>query len=277
VKFRSEDTTSERQLVMALARTGRNVPLSRLTAWRKDGLLPPLSSTGLGAGAGRAYYWLEPDIVAHAAMAHDGMARHGRADMVALALWLRGFTVPLPKLRRAWQSRLKARKTRTIHKAPWGSSAAVPADLSQVLLQAMLGAAGAVRPDDADRPMLLMLAGAARRLDIPAGDSTQRVRQFWQMAQLLTCGLAATDLLAQASDEEMLQAQEYLRRTLRFIADSVDDEIEVVVRLLGETVFLYVLALLRSGQNAVLEAVAARMADTRRQPAQQSEPLHARA
>ena len=260
---------------MALAKTGRNVPLSRLTAWRKDGLLPPLSSTGLGAGAGRAYYWCEPDILAHAAMVHDAMARHGRAEQVAVSLWLRGFAVPLPKLRRAWQSCLKARRTRAIRNTPWAKGAPPPGDLSQVLLRTMLQAAGAVQPDDADRPALLMLAAAARRLDIPAGDSTQRVRQFWQMAQLLTSALAATDLLAQASDNEMLRGQGFLRRVLRFIADSAGEEIEDVARLLGETVFLYVLTLYRSGQEAVLETADARIATMRRQPmAATSEPLH---
>ena len=66
MKFRPNTTTSERQLCIALAATGRTVSLDELTAWRKDGLLPPMASTGLGAGKGKSYYWREEEIVARA-------------------------------------------------------------------------------------------------------------------------------------------------------------------------------------------------------------------
>src|ERR1700722_11339795 len=56
VRFRPETSTSERQLVLARAASGRRVSLEQLAAWRKDGLLPPLASHGIRA-AGRCYYW----------------------------------------------------------------------------------------------------------------------------------------------------------------------------------------------------------------------------
>ena len=269
---------SERQLVLALAKTGRTVPLGRLTAWRKDGLLPPLASTGLGAGAGRAYYWREPDILAQAVIVHDALARHGRADRVTIALWLRGFTVPLPKFKRAWLSHLKARKALVIQRpaAGQGVASAAPADLPGLLLHTVLGAVAAVQPDDTARPALLMLAAAAQRLEIPPGDRAQQVRQFWQMAQVVASGLAASDLLGQADDDEMIKGQHYLRRALRFIEAASGKEPEEVTQMLGETLFLYILTLLRSGQETVLEQAATHIEAARPRPALEPPSLYAR-
>jgi hypothetical protein len=279
MKFRPEDTTSERQLVLALAKTGRTVPLSRLTAWRKDGLLPPLASTGLGAGAGRSYYWREPDILAQAVMVHDALARHGRADRVAMALWLRGFAVPVPKLKRAWLSHLKARRTPAIRQPATGHGVAnsAPADLSCLLLQTVLGAAAAMQPDDTARSALSMLAAVAQRLNIPSGERTQHVRQFWQMAQVVASALATSDLLSQAKDGEILKAQYFLRRALRFIEAASGKEPEEVAQMLGETLFLYILTLLRSGQEMVLEQAAMHIDAARPRPALESPPLYAQA
>ena len=69
VKKRPSDTTSERQLLDVLLAGGRKAGLAELRAWRKAGLLPALASHGIGAG--RSYYWREPDIQAQAERVHD--------------------------------------------------------------------------------------------------------------------------------------------------------------------------------------------------------------
>src|SRR5665213_3073293 len=95
---------------MALAATGRAVSLEELSAWRKDGLLPPMSSTGLGTGKGKSYYWGEENILARGKAVYHAMHRHGRADQPLVILFLSGFSVALPQLRRAWLHRAKLRK-----------------------------------------------------------------------------------------------------------------------------------------------------------------------
>ena len=108
MRYRPDTSISERELVLALAAGGRHVALSRLVNWRKEGLLPPLASSGVGNG--RSYYWREPNILAQAELVHDCLARHGRSDATIITLWLKGFWIPLPQLRRAWQNRARLRK-----------------------------------------------------------------------------------------------------------------------------------------------------------------------
>ena len=249
--------------------------MSQLVAWRKDGLLPPLASTGLGSG--RTYYWREPDILERAQAVHDGLRRHGRSDVVVVELWLRGFAMPLPQLRRAWQSCAKQRKAPSVrHAQPAGATGA---DFPQLLLQAMLGAAAAMQPDTNPRPALAMLERAAARLDIAGGRPAQ-ARWFWQAAQMMIGVLSASDVVRQASDEEMLQAQQLLGTALTFITESCEDETKAMVaEVLGETLFLFILTMLRSGQETVLQSALARIEAVRRsyrtdpQPA----PLHIQA
>jgi hypothetical protein len=275
VNHRSADTVSERQLVWELAKSGRRVPLSQLAAWRKDGLLPPLASTGVGAG--RAYYWREPHILQQAELVHDGFARHGRADVVAVALWLRGFSIALPKLKRAWQSCLRIRKTPTIRRPAVGQEIkdAGADDLSRLLQQVMLGTAAAVQLDDKSRRALILLAAAANRLDISPKDRAVQVRQFWQMVQVLASVLAASDVVSLASEGEMLKARGLLCSALTFVGDSSSEDLEVVVDVLGETLFLYILTLIRSGQDAVLDKAAARITAAGRSPAVTSRSIYA--
>src|ERR1700760_943882 len=111
VRIRPESTTSERQLLLALETSGRPVTLTELVRWRKDGLLPPLAAHGLGKGRGRTYYWREPDIFPQARTAFDLLAKYGRTDAVTRMLWLSGFAVPLPRLRRAWLHQLRTTAT----------------------------------------------------------------------------------------------------------------------------------------------------------------------
>ncbi|MCP6726176.1 hypothetical protein NL526_29380, partial [Klebsiella pneumoniae] len=60
-----------------------------------------------GTGAGRSYYWREPDIQAQAERVHDALERHGRIDEALITVWLAGFDVPLERVRRAWANRAK--------------------------------------------------------------------------------------------------------------------------------------------------------------------------
>lgn len=247
VKFRPEDTTSERQLVLALVASGRFIALRDLVRWRGDGLLPPLASTG--SGNGRCYYWREPDILAQAQTAYDALQAHGRVDAALISLWLNGFAVPLPRLRRAWLHSRKTRKATAIRRA--AAPRQTPTDLTSALQQASLGMAAAFAPDAHGHAGLKYLEAASLRLGFL---ETTTARQYWLLAQATAASLADSALLQHASDEELHRAQQIAGLGLDFVWKNSDaDGRADIVKALGEPLFLYVLAMLCSGQDAALD------------------------
>jgi hypothetical protein len=269
VTFRDTDTMSERQLVLALAASGRKIALADLTVWRHGGLLPPLASNG--AGSGRAYYWREPDILEHAQTAFDELRRLGRTDSALIALWLGGFEVPLPRLRRAWlHSHRIARATGIQRATPVSMRPAH--DLSDLLRHAVTQTTSALQPEDASRAGLAMLEHAAARLGLKRS-STAPLRQAWHMAQVMASILSASELVRQASDEDLQRAQRAQRIALDFIWQSGAAESRAAAAALGKPMFLYILTLVVSGQDAQLDAMLGRIAH-RRKPAPQPPPTH---
>jgi len=264
---------SERQLVLALAATGRKVALADLTVWRHDGLLPPLAS--IGSHNGRAYYWREPDILEQAEIAFDELRRHGRSDEAMIALYLGGFEVPLPRLRRAWQHGHRIAKTAMI--LPAAPVAARPShDLSGLLQQAANAAAAALQADDASRIGLAMLEHIAARLEIRRSNISE-LHQAWHAVQVTLSLLSASSLMRQASDDALQRAQRAQRIVMDFIWQSGAAESRTaVVAALGKPAFLYILTLLVSGQDAQLDAVLAKIAH-RRRPLPQAKTLYAQA
>ena len=247
MKFRPEYTTSERQLVMELTASGRGIALRDLVRWRSDGLLPPLASTG--SGNGRCYYWREPDILIQARTAYDALHQYGRVDAALIALWLNGFAVPLPRLRRAWLHSRKTRKAIGIRRT--APPKQTPTDLTSALQQASLNMAAAFATEHQGNAGLKYLESASLHLGLL---ESAAARQYWLLVQATTKGLADSALLQQASDEELQRAQLITGQSLDFIwQNSGADDRADVVKALGETVFLYVLAMLCSGQDAVLD------------------------
>ena len=264
---------SERQLVLALAASGRKIALADLTAWRQDGLLPPLASNGVGSG--RAYYWREPDILEQAQTVFDELGRLGRSDFALIALWLNGFEVPLPRLRRAWLHSHRIAKGAEIQRAI--PIAMRPAnDLSDLLRHAVTQATTALQPEDTSRAGMTMLEHAAARLGLKRS-STGALRQAWHMAQVMASVLSASELVRQAPDEALLRAQRAQRTALDFIWQSGAAESRAAAATaLGKPMFLYILTLLVSGQEAELDAMLGRIAN-RRKPAPQPQPAYVQA
>jgi len=252
---------SERQLVLALAASGRKIALADLAAWRQDGLLPPMASNG--SSSGRAYYWREPDILEQAKTAFDELGRLGRTDSALIALWLGGFEVPLPRLRRAWLHSHRITKAITIQRATPVSTR--PAhDLPDLLRHAVTQATTALQPQDASRAGMTMLEHAAARLGLKRS-STGALRQAWHMAQVMASVLSASELVRQTSDEDLRRAQQAQRIALDFIWQSGAAESRAgVVAVLGKPVFLYILTLLVSGQEAQLDAALGQIAHRRK-------------
>jgi hypothetical protein len=262
VKFRPNTTTSERQLCIALAATGRTVSLDELTAWRKDGLLPPMASTGLGAGKGKSYYWREEEIVARAQAVYDAMQRHGRPDEALITLFLSGFAVPLVQLRRAWLHRAKMRRPpamRIVEKRP-DTRASMDLDADSLLLQAALCVGAAVETGDAPQrvAMITLLDGALSKLRLTregANDSSL-ADQLWQLLNIIGLVLDTSDLVRDANDNELRTAQRHLGVAMEFLSDC-GHGCEELAETLGPQLFLFFLTLLRSGQAGTLDRMMA--------------------
>lgn len=250
VKFRSEDTVSERQLVLALATHGRTVALEQLGNWRKDGLLPPLASCGTGNG--RSYYWREPAIVAQAECVYDAMQRHGRADTTVITLWLQGFAVPLPALRRAWLHRARTKGPAKLRKTK--SRMDMGDDVTGLLMKALLGL-GLAADDDALATLLPLL----RRLDCKASRDTSTMALG--VLTVLTAGMLENGtLMRDAEDADLLAAQRHMRTVLLFL-EQADDRANprAIAEALGPGLFLLILALLHTDQAALLDRLLAQL------------------
>ena len=262
MKFRPNTTISERQLCIALAATGRTISLDELTAWRKDGLLPPMASTGLGAGKGKSYYWREEEIVARAQAVYDAMQRHGRPDEALITLFLSGFTVSLVQLRRAWLHRARMRRPPAVRVVPknFDTSGLMDPSADRLLLQAALCVGAAVETGNAPQRVatmaLLDRALSKLRLTWDGANDSGLAHQLWQLLNIIGSVLDSSDLVREASDDELRIAQRHLGVAMQFLSDCSDAS-EVLGEKLGPQLFLFFLTLLRSGQADTLDRMMA--------------------
>jgi hypothetical protein len=259
VKIRPQTTTSERQLALALAATGRTISLDEIAAWRKDGLLPPMASSGLGAGKGKSYYWREADIQERAQIVCDAMHRHGRADQTLVALFLAGFAVPLPQLRRAWLNRVRLRKppaVRTVQEMP-DADTLIDTGAGSLLLQAALNVGAGMQIEEGFDHVaamdLLNLALSKLGLSRHGANDSGLEDQLCHLLNIIGSALDASDLIRDAGDEELRQAQHHLGVVMTFLRDC--DPPEPVMANLGPKMFLFLLTLLRSGQTRMLDRI----------------------
>jgi hypothetical protein len=282
VKFRPLSTTSERQLILALAASHRMVTLVELTAWRKDGLLPPLASNGLGTGKGRTYYWCEPGIVAQAQTVHDLLQRKGRGDAVILQLWLEGFPVALPQLRRAWRMRIKQRRAPVVRKghAEQDNGFDIGAGAPNLLLKAALCLGAALDTGGARQAstLSLVLERALVRLGLAQRGENFPGGPAWTLLATTAAALEDSNLIADAGDDELQAAQRYVRVAMDFLADCAG----ACVRDLGDgltlPLSLFILTLIHTGQTMTLDRIAALLTETGRQDnARPAQPLYAQA
>jgi hypothetical protein len=289
VKNRDFSTTSERELIVAMASSGRTMTLAALAGWRKEGLLPPLASHGLGTGKGKSYYWRDPDIVAHAKAAYDCLRKYGRPETAVWMLWMSGFSVPLPQFRRVWAYRSRSRKFWATHATGVGRRTDYPGMASHfpsapeggsadLLLKTILAFGGALVPDDGDSAAIIAVIERAYALvlrsnDLSAKESEHTAARLWPVIRIVSAALEASDLVSIASDAELHLAQEYLAMAgplLRRCCDQPPDEFAPglwpswLAERMAAPLFLLILVLLRSGHEAILEQMAARIERTDR-------------
>jgi len=257
MKQRPDVTTSERQLALALADSGRTVSLDEIASWRKGGLLPPLASYGLGTGKGKSYYWCEENILQHAQAAFDAIHRHGRNDQALISLFLSGFSVPLPQLRRAWLHRVKMRKPvkMQIASSQAGITRQWQPSTENLLMQAVICASAAMSLEDSGECGALV--AMLERL-LPALGFVQRgtndvylAMQFSHLLLVIASTLDGSDLIRHATNEELEEAQHHLGAVTRCLARN--DDSSVPVEPVAPLLFVLILALLRSGQTEILD------------------------
>jgi len=246
--------------VLALVASGRKVSLEEVSAWRNDGLLPPLGSHGLGTGAGRRYYWDDPNILARAELAYDALRKYGRSDAATISLWLNGFEVPPARFRRAWLHRSKMNGAAKIRKVAGKITAKSPAisSLPDALVSAAFHAAACIGgASDSAKIALTVLERASVKLGYDDDHGTQ-AQSGWRLVMAVLLALDGSDLVSAASEEEIRDAQNRLSLSLRFLRRCADSP-DTLVECLGAPLFVFILALVRSGQHAVLNAAQDRM------------------
>lgn len=240
----------------ALAARGRAVSLADIAAWRRAGLLPQLSAHGLGPGKGRAHCWHEENILARAELVHEGLEKTSRADTVMLSLFLAGYPVALPALRRAFAAHAKMRKPAQIRTARRPAAAPARDDAESLLLEAVLAMGGAIEFETRNSSVALkFLERALARL---AYGRRGRMESFCRVLIVLSLGLESSTLLKAAADTDLIEAQGYLARGLTFLAPRGADR-RLLAESFGLPLFTFILAMLRSGQGRVLERIAARI------------------
>jgi len=253
--------TSERQLAEALAARGRAVSLADIAGWRRAGLLPQLSAHGLGPGKGRAHCWHEEDILARAELVHARLEKTSRADAVLLSLFLAGYPVALPALRRAFAAHAKMRKPAPVRTASRAVAAPARGDTESLLLEAVLAMGGAAEIETRNfAAALKLLERALARLGYGRRGRTE---SFCRTLIVLGTGLESSAVMKSAADSELLEAQGYLARGLLFMAPKAADR-RLLAESFGLPLVIFILALLRSGQGTVLERIAARIEEVDR-------------
>ena len=266
--FDNTNTTTERQLIAALAAGGRIVSPKDITNWRKNGLLRPLTSHGLGPGKGKTYRWHDEDIVARAIMIFDAVKKQQRNDSVIITLFLSGFEVSLPKLRRAWTAHAKLRRPLAFRKTT-GANRLPIMGLNGLLLQPILAMRSAIGSDEHSAFVTHAVEQGLAKQGYGAGATAE---QLCRIVTMTAMALEATDLIQAAQAAEMWEAQRHLTLAMTFLDDGKERRGRLI-EAIGPALFTFVLALLHSGQNAVLESIVACIEDLDR-PALRK-PVHA--
>lgn len=268
-----------------MAESGRIVTLAKLAGWRKEGLLPPLASHGLGMRKGKSYYWKEPEIVAHASATYDLLHKYGRPEVVLWMLWLSGFSIPMPQFRRVWAHRGRNHKIWTSRPAAkWESRPGSlyrlerPAIQGQggathLLLQASLALGGTLVPDDGDgasitRVIERALAWITQTSGISTAEDDRAAERLWLVVRIVCSALENSDLISVTSDGDLREAQKYLLLAGTLLQKCNDRPIEEIEEAAWPTwlaermaapVFLLILVLLRSGHKPMLDEIAQRL------------------
>ena len=257
---------------MALAAAGRPVPLSTLSR---------LGASMAAAAARQLWHRRGPrlitgaslDILARAIAVFDLLGRHGQVDLVLWGLWLRGYFVPAVRLRRVWQQYCRTRRR-------WLPVPASAQEAGQVM-------PGVPNPFSLRRHACSAIRCRRTAASVPSSRGPRRGwnaaaniltnssgGQLWPLLQFAGMALESSALIETASDERLLGAQHYLcaagaligrcaveldaKQTNAWTAHpwSTDPWNDDIAERVGPPLALVILALICSGQEAVLADLA---------------------
>jgi hypothetical protein len=267
MKFRAVTTTSERELILSLRSGGRHVSLAQLSDWRKEGLLPPLASRGLGPTKGRCYYWNEDNILNHARCVHDLLRRHHQHSIVILILWLCGHPVPLSKVRRAWLRHTRGSRSWPVRSVPPRGEAAssrpaypelLESDRTdtvflKTILKLSSSFAAGRRAESDDLYHTLHRASDALGYQSDAAGGIQY--HLFIVLRLIIAAIESSSLLGEARDEDLEAARRITETATRLVQALIDEDrpetfevrLSGRMEIVGEPFFLCALVLQRTG------------------------------
>jgi hypothetical protein len=284
---------SERELLNAMVASGRPVYFSTLAEWRRCGLLPAFASRSGGLRKGKLCFWPDDDTLDRAFLVHDLLQRDGERHNVFWLLWLSGMKLPLPYLRRAWRHMVSA-TGRQRARAPECGRQHVASQSRSVNLDAhghltprlMLGAAFLaceVLGEDGDPELEALLEALDGFTAEPVSEATRNEsegllrRHALRLLGVTLSALRRSELIVNASDEELLEAQKVAAGALRQLARSaplpvrnsvLDWPVDAAQRF-GTPLFLLILILQKSGNHALLNTISCRVSgniDSRERP-----------
>lgn len=249
---------SERALIEALKAANVDVTAAQLSDWRKEGLLPPLSSRGRGTGGGRIYYWNDTAIRDQARCVHELLERHGRHCTAMLVLWLCGYPVPAARARRAWLRRAsRPRIWQLRHARPEAGGAGLFSLPHLALL--LCGSLSAGQRTEA-QSMYAALARMGEMFGLTQDLPEESKHRFFTSLHLVLGAIEDSSLLALSRDADM-EAARHLTQTLVALAQPVlapaAERALEQMRLMdavGAPIFLCSLLLLRTGYGARIAA-----------------------
>lgn len=254
---------TEQELVTALAETGRSIAPRTLSEWRSSGLLPPLASKSKGLRKGKICFWLDDAVFDRVALIHDLLKDGTEKQEIYWLLWLCGFPMPLPQLRRAWSGKAKTSvawrcRARTPAARAVAPHAAHPLS-PRHLLSTVLNACECL--DEHNEPEVDALVAALNKQSERRDDTSDPASSHRQRLELkvLLSALRESDLIVTSTDSELLEAQQFTSRALHQFRNQGSQSGHQITplapvneaRALGAPLFLLILSLVRSGQKDV--------------------------
>ncbi len=221
---------SDADLISELHRSGRPITVDLLATLRRSSLLPPLKARGLGQGKGKAFY-NDGDILSRAKFAYDANAEFGDTRQALWCLWVAGFDVAQPRLKRIWINRLSRKHGWAVprdaisRKRPDGREQLFSQVEPKGLAFGLIGALALFEPlsirDDWLRWSVFVTAVVEISSTFASDEPTDVSGEFAKLARFLPLILDAaegTDLVRSASSSQLMLARD-LARSIGRIAD----------------------------------------------------------
>lgn len=279
-----------------LRASGRVVHTRTLRSWYsvEKGLLPPPQRYGRGQGHGAIWFWQSPDVFEQACIVYDALEQNRRTDFAKWCLWWCGYDVSPNDIRRIWLKKFSKekldRKTaigefpsdkyedviehfekRIVRDQKIDESSA--RELSRAIILAiqepMNGKLNRDELSELSDELPRIFNVFANPTGVPINITAGQLEKYWPFVKLLIAIDAKRRLLESVTDNELVTAQQYLRKLGQFLqsiteaANSAAETSDFLLRYklalvstLSPPIFRVILLLIKSGNLERLEATA---------------------